>query len=58
MANVTWCGRFCRKSLLRVSQVSRRIGSGPGGEFPPGESLVIRCSKPESSAEVRLNPRG
>ena len=29
----------------------------PGGEFPPGESLVTRCGKPELPAEARLNPR-
>ena len=50
--------RDAPEAEVRVSQISRRIGSGPGGEFPPGESLVIRCGKPESPAEVRLNPRG
>ena len=41
-----------------VSHIWGRIASGPGVEIPFRESFVIRCGKPESQAEARLNPRG
>ena len=44
--------------LVQVSQVLRRIASGPGGEFSPGEALVIRSGTPGFPAQVRLNPPG
>jgi hypothetical protein len=39
---------------VQVSQILRRFASGPAGEIPPGESIVKRCWRPESSAEVPL----
>ena len=40
--------------LVQVSQILRRFASGPAGEIPPGESIVKRCWRPGSSAEVSL----
>ena len=31
------------KTKVQVSQIPRRIASGPAGEIPPGESIVKRC---------------
>jgi hypothetical protein len=41
-----------------VSRVSRRIGSGPGGRFPPGDSFVSPSGMRDSQAQARLNPPG
>ena len=41
-------------SLVQVSQIPRRFASGPAGEIPPGESIVERCWRPGSPAEVSL----
>ena len=40
--------------LVQVSQIPRRFASGPAGEIPPGESIVERCWRPGSPAEVSL----
>ena len=40
--------------FVQVSQIPRRFASGPAGEIPPGESIVERCWRPGSSAEVSL----
>ena len=49
---------LCRKRGLTlsapVSQMPRRFASGPAGEIPPGESIVERCWRPGSPAEVSL----
>ena len=39
---------------VQVSQIPRRFASGPAGEIPPGESIVERCWRPGSPAEVSL----
>ena len=41
-------------SRVQVSQIPRRFASGPAGEIPPGESIVERCWRPGSPAEVSL----
>ena len=41
-------------ALVQVSQIPRRFASGPAGEIPPGESIVERCWRPGSPAEVSL----
>ena len=43
-----------KKFLVQVSQIPRRFASGPAGEIPPGESIVERCWRPGSPAEVSL----
>ena len=41
-------------NFVQVSQIPRRFASGPAGEIPPGESIVERCWRPGSPAEVSL----
>jgi len=42
------------KYFVQVSQIPRRFASGPACEIPPGESIVERCWRPGSPAEVSL----
>src|SRR5271166_6744070 len=47
-------GIYRGRNFVQVSQIPRRFASGPAGEIPPGESIVERCWRPGSPAEVSL----